>query len=60
MRTLYINMRRGKYIETVDCFDMSQTSLKEVKRVAGEYNFADNYHRYYISRKCTKAWSKTK
>ena len=49
---IYINIKNGKEIETVDEFK----TYKEAKEMLKEYKLGDRYNYYYLSQKSTKEW----
>lgn len=51
-KMIYINIKNGKEIETVDEFK----TYKEAKEMLKEYKLGDRYNYYYLSQKSTKEW----
>ena len=53
MTKVYINMKEGGKVETLDEFE----SYKEAKKMLQEYRLASSYYSgAYISQRCTKDW----
>ena len=49
---IYINIKNGNEVETIDQFG----TYKEALAMIREYRFSDSYNYYYLSQRSTKEW----